>query len=278
MEGHLNRISDLRSHLAGQTTIFDTAGLMTDTSKKLEGVFAKRSRPAPRSDIKLQQISIDELKRVNDKFELWRTSDSSSLLLLSGYSDPFYATAKLCWLSPVAVEIAKTLRPDLLAYYSVSYDTPASMRTLDVVFSSFILQLLDANNDLCFGVYHSIKRILTGPSMEDDKTQTLLQCLIDIVGHSTEDPLYIILDRVDLVLDSTVLECLRMLLHLAEVSKNVVKILVVAKSIGWEDDEDLLRQDGTVQGIKRDENLLMMNVQWKQGTEKEPRMPHPKRQ
>jgi hypothetical protein len=152
------------------------------------------------------------------------------------------------------------------------------MRTLDVVFSSFILQLLDANNDLCFGVYHSIKRILTGPSMEDDKTQTLLQCLIDIVGHSTEDPLYIILDRVDLVLDSKVLECLRMLLHLAEVSKNVVKILVVAKSIGWEDDEDLLRQDGTVQGIKRDENLLMMNVQWKQGTEKEPRMPHPKRQ
>lgn len=201
----------------------------------------------------LQQISIKLLDAEN-KYSSWINANHSSLFLLSGNNYTDYATGRgLCWLSPVAIEIAESLPESIsLAFYSTQWKRHEGCGITEEPFSRLLAavthQILNWDPHFFSAYYEAVSRVYQASSDQNippKEHQELLVKLLTEWRATKGGPGFILIDRIDDVLadegDSPtgahIFHFVQDMLNVIQSSGRELKILIIADSNGWRQEE-----------------------------------------
>lgn len=193
-----------------------------------------------------QQMRGTELDsfRASGDYHLWRESEQSCLLILSGYNNIGIHQALQCWLSPVAAATVKDfgqqrIRP-LYAYYAL----PQKGKLLYNVVSVILLQLLrQKSSALRDEQRHAelrteLEKFHQTSMDEDDRvlaTERVALRVIDFFDAS--ETLYIVVDRADRCRDPKTFDHRKMLLKvfikMVEAARCKLRVLTVLNGHNW---------------------------------------------
>jgi hypothetical protein len=241
----------------------ETAGQdkIAEKCKKLyTDAFTKATRRGGRSKL-LQQISIDLLKGFNF-YEPWNDKKEPSLLILSGINFDDYETGRhLCWLSPLATQLAEiqerrqATERVRTAFFSGCQDNQsrfAKLRNktpLSHCLSHIIWQILHWDHEYFEQHHEEVKICLEKNSWIEDplsQRKALLRSLFR--SCSCFDEIFIIIDRLDCIAESdedtsnevgtsldddAVGSTLEALLELVGDAACVAKLIVTVNASGW---------------------------------------------
>jgi hypothetical protein len=201
----------------------------------------------------LQQISI-KLLDSEDKYSSWINGSHSSLFLLSGNNYTEYTTGRgLCWLSPVAIEVAESLPESIpLAFYSTQWKRHEGYGTTEEPFSTLLAavthQILNWDPHFFSAYYETVCGVYQASSdrnIPPKEHQELLVKLLTEWRATEGGPGFILIDRIDDVLadegDSRagahIFYFIQDMLDAIQSPGRDLKILVIADSNGWRQEE-----------------------------------------
>ena len=182
--------------------------------------------------------------RASEDYQLWRESDRSCLLILSGYNNISIDRVYQCWLSPIAAATVKDfgqqeIRP-LYAYCAL----PQSGKLLYDVVSVILLQLLRQKSGALrdeqrhaelrseLGKFHQ-----TGMD-EGDRVLAMERVALRVLDFFDEsETLYIVVDRADRCRDTKTVDHRKMLLKvfvkMVEAARCKLRVLTVMDGRSW---------------------------------------------
>jgi hypothetical protein len=201
----------------------------------------------------LQQISIKLLDSDN-KYSSWINANHSSLFLLSGNNYTDYTTGRgLCWLSPVAIEIAESLPESIpLAFYSTQWKRSEGYSIIEEPFSRLLAavthQILNWDPHFFSAYYETVSSVYQASGDQNvphKEHQELLVKLLTVWRATEGGPGFILIDRIDDVLadegDSPagahIFHFVRDMLDVIRSPGRELKILIIADSSGWRQEE-----------------------------------------
>ena len=193
-----------------------------------------------------QQMRGPELDsfRTSGDYHLWRESEQSCLLILSGYNNIGIHQAFQCWLSPVAAATVKDfgqlkIRP-LCAYYAL----PQKGELLYNVVSVILLQLLRQKSSALRDeqrhaeLRNALEKFRQTPMDEDDRVLAMEMVALRVIDFFDEsETLYIVVDRADRCRDPKTFDHRKMLLKvfikLVEAARCKLRVLTVLNGYSW---------------------------------------------
>lgn len=241
--------SKMKVHLTGTNP-----RLVLDLCKKVYSGQPFSQLPLQRGRKKhLQQISTKLLDSEN-KYSSWINANHSSLLLLSGNNYTDYVTGRgLCWLSPVAIEIAELLpESTLLAFYSTQWQRHEGGGITEEPFSRLLAtvthQILNWDPHFFSTHYENVSSVYQASANQNipaEEHQNLLINLLTAWRATEGSPGFILIDRIDYVLankgDSRagahIYPFVRDMLDVIQLPGRELKILIIVDSSGWRQEE-----------------------------------------
>jgi hypothetical protein len=228
--------------------------LIAGQKSLLAGAFGVSPRHHSKKSRRLQEANLQILKTLGC-FQEWMEETGPSILLLSGRNfDDYEAGRDLCWLSPVAAELAEYLQDSkgedqkrCTLFYPVQKvhqrrSTIRASETLDKCLSNLILQILSWDTLLV-----NTEREFIESTMKDEKWKTdstgekkkILTRLLD--ACQCLDQVVLIIDRLDCMAKAlgSVYEqrdipvVLRYILDLAAGTTCKMKLLIIIDSTYW---------------------------------------------
>jgi hypothetical protein len=267
-EQHRVRVQNLLQSLTlterdyGPFFLSDLTGLLKDvftTAPKIRGTVRK-----------LEELTVEKLEEL-PQYNTWMNSLQSSLLVLSGSNyDTHYNRGGLCWLSSAIPAVATKVSPECpRAFYSARRSDRSSRGSANAAFSTVLLQIMEANADLCLKLFSSIQSKAANGNWKDMAIRELTVCVIDLVKASSNETFYLLFDRIDL-LDMPPRDFIIELVKIIKVCRKegqIVKILATAETAGWRDVEsNLANNDGgpirSAAGLEEGE--LLLKLKWDQ--------------
>jgi hypothetical protein len=189
------------------------------------------------------------------KFQEWRDSIHSRMLILAGYNNDSKYSSRHCWVSPVALDIIESLRDseqsNPYAFYVAGL---RESETFTQILSSVILQLLIMNTDALqneiqynelMSEIHEYRSSAESKRDYNDKTSTYLQNVAIRILNTFDSTrsVWIILDRVDRCRNHPKSnyrkKILKAMVHLVENSKAKIRVLAVVNGHDWRVDEEI---------------------------------------
>ncbi|KAF1989439.1 hypothetical protein K402DRAFT_372206 [Aulographum hederae CBS 113979] len=190
-------------------------------------------------------------------FQDWSQSVNSSVLIIVGENHENLQLNKHCWMSPLALDLIKSLHSDsrMLGFFLFPFTavSPAADALSDILF-----QLLDAKrqklrDDVKFpNVVADIRRHHGIDTQKDDDGRFAV--LAELLRYAMrlfdeEDCVHIVLDRMDRCVCHEQRELLDLLIDIMDKSVCKVKLLIVAeKTWGW---------DVKIKQLKKAENIQL---------------------
>lgn len=258
-------MEDLQRCLQVTADELDTHGLLASTRELLHGSFTVSPQRLGFRDIHLQEITLEELEK-QSQYISWKESPKSSLLVLSGYNFSTYNKGYgLCWLSPAALQVAAAFSSNPIAFYTARSGTRSPKRSARGALSSTLLQLLNADRELCADRYEYVKREVSDAQGQSLTISACAECLTNVISASGRTPIYILLDRVELFYDIEIKDFLFELRDIVRQATKTVKILVIADSLEWKDEENRAAKFGSrYLQCRPEENILFLKLQCQQ--------------
>jgi hypothetical protein len=226
----------------------------------------------------------------------FQSPTQSSLLLISGKNHHSYGgDARLCWLSPIALDFARVASGPL-AFYSTQragpVESPSQRDTLPSLLNTVIYQLLTWEDDFAREWRGTVERAVGTEAWRTDTMTTqkelllaLLNAWADRSNGNGEDrdnstaPTTIIIDRPDALciksadggrpewpIGDALLNLVDVLLEVLKDARGVVKVVIVMHAAFSVEDHPQLRWSGERLEKKEKPPLLVCKRNWEQGT------------
>ncbi|KAI1337336.1 hypothetical protein F5Y15DRAFT_418098 [Xylariaceae sp. FL0016] len=188
-----------------------------------------------------QNVSYDMLQSLED-YRSWRDSKKPALFFLSGntaYHGRHFPGLEHCWLSPFAIFLDEIGRKEgaKVAFFSALPNLTASGISIDTVLSSVVIEILSWKPDILRDHDKDLRRILRRGEVSWSGS-SLIELLGEVLFQIRDrelDPIYIIVDRLDLCVGDDLPKIMddfaKMITALGR-SKANVKVAIIAENPG----------------------------------------------
>lgn len=229
----------------------------------------------------LEQVSLSTVSQ-RPAYKNWIKSESSNLLLLEGDNYDLYDEIRLCWLSPVTVEIYENIEK-IEGIHAIFHCIDRSQRPesgIILMLKSIIIQLLEQDIQLCTKQIDDICDACKDPPCKSEK---LIDFMFQILKTSLQEStlghtIYMVLDGVEHLGFEYSQYFFGSLLHLLNHQnlRITVKILAVCRLGYW---PTVSRSNNSPQRLKDALGLgghvdlmsrVLYDLGWKQGALKTP--------